>query len=219
MSFAWFCWIIWDMMRNDIIWREEQHRPEEVCYRLLNLKNEYMRILETKCLSHRRGSCSSENTVWMPPPQGSYVMNIDATLFKSEHCMDLSAVIRDSRGDFIADRAVRKMGLVDPFMAEAAALEFALLWLVDLRLSDIIIQTDCLNLTPAMKSQPHGYDTEVGHVLSNFQIMLQGYPGCQIVHVKRGANRAAHSLARSAVSLVGDTIWMESAPGCIADIL
>lgn len=87
------------------------------------------------------------------------------------------------------------------------------------KIDHVIIQTDCLNLISALESQSHGYDTEVGHVLTNCQFMLQGYPGVRVVHIKREANQAAHLLARSAVSIVEDTIWIENAPDCIADTL
>lgn len=55
--------------------------------------------------------------------------------------------------------------------------------------------------------------------MNDIRIVLQGFQTCSVEHVKRGANAAAHGLAKTVVNDIIDKIWMEEIPSCIFDVV
>jgi hypothetical protein len=51
--------------------------------------------------------------------------------------------------------------------------------------------------------------SKYGHILDGIKSGLQSFRLANIVHVKREANTAAHGLARTAVTHIVDSIWIE----------
>ncbi|KAL5755186.1 hypothetical protein ACOSP7_023406 [Xanthoceras sorbifolium] len=120
---------------------------------------------------------------WVPPDEGWYKLNVDASL-KSKDCLvGVGAVIRDSKGLFMAGLSRKFVGTVSIEVAEATAL---------------------LNgLHLAIES--------VGLIISDI-LTLSARVDVKFFFVPRMANFVAHSLARFSFSISDVCIWLEDAP-------
>ena len=94
-----------------------------------------------------------EAVMWRPPKQGWYKVNIDGATFDDIKCYGVGVVVRNERGELMGALS-KKFGLpLGGLEAEAMAVEegVALAW--DLRLKDIIIESDALLVTNSLENQ------------------------------------------------------------------
>jgi hypothetical protein len=59
----------------------------------------------------------------------------------------------------------------------------------------------------------------LGQILEDIQGILAGFKWHEVVHAKRGANEAAHGLAKLASQNYVDKIWIEEVPSNIQHIV
>ncbi|PON56402.1 hypothetical protein TorRG33x02_296490 [Trema orientale] len=88
-------------------------------------------IKEVKTVSNREISClevGRREACWSPPSNGGFKLNVDAAINKDMRTMDFGAIIRDSKGEFIAALSKKIVGALSPEMAEAKAVGVALSW-------------------------------------------------------------------------------------------
>ena len=82
---------------------------------------------------------------------------------------------------------------------------------MDIGLSDIVIEGDCVQAINAIKSD-RGNLSRLGHVIEDIQVLISGLRWAEVRWVKRSANLVAHSLARYAKNISNDVIWLEDDP-------
>lgn len=108
------------MIRNDTIWEDGNHIPEEVGFRASHLHREYMSVMHNHATRRQNQLSYRNQTTWVPPQDG-FCVNVDGATFERLGCIGVGIVIRDSSGDFVAGKACRRRIPPDPFVAEAMA--------------------------------------------------------------------------------------------------
>ena len=119
-------------------------------------------------------------------------------------------VSRDEAGNFLGASVVMMLGIIEPEIMEALALREGMALAKDLSLRRVCMASDCANAGRSMKGPTMGVYVQIIKELkeeaATFQLM-------EIVHEKRGANRDAHSLARSTLFMeVGRYVWFFDPP-------
>ena len=61
--------------------------------------------------------------------------------------------------------------------------------------------------------------TNFGPIVEEVKDMLKGRHSWEISHLKRTANEAAHKVAKMAVSLNVNQLWLTTTPPCIREIV
>ena len=81
------------------------------------------------------------------------------------------------------------------FEAECIGVREALSWLQSYRDWKVVVETDSL-LTASALCTGRNNLLEVGHVIDQCRMLLHSLPGVCVKHVRKQANKVAHSLAR-----------------------
>jgi ribonuclease HI len=155
---------------------------------------------------------------WADPPNGFYKVNWDIALDAKQNCMGIGVIIRDDKGAVFS--ALRKTSCTtqDPAMGEAmgalAAVEFSR----DTGISDFILKGDSKQIVDAIAGKG-SYWCKYGHIIGDINEVIKGFRRCEVRHVRREANEAAHVLAKSAIRTKEEKIWLEEIPSIIIDIV
>uniref|UniRef100_A0A803NYQ1 CCHC-type domain-containing protein n=1 Tax=Cannabis sativa TaxID=3483 RepID=A0A803NYQ1_CANSA len=146
-----------------------------------------------------------------PPRSGSFKLNVDATLNASQHIIGVGAIVRDVAGFVVAALSKPIVGNFASHEMEAKALFHSLTWLLQMQISIDYIETDALMVSNALNN-PAAAFTAFDDLILDISSLLSFFPRVIVSHVKRGANMAAHGLAKYALELDEDCFWLESCP-------
>ncbi|KAK3195671.1 hypothetical protein Dsin_026981 [Dipteronia sinensis] len=127
---------------------------------------------------------------WNPPSCGWFKMNTDAVVDSSNGRVGLAEVVAILRG-----------------------LSFAL----EVGLFPCSIEYDVLVVIKVLQSDSDPF-SEVGLVLHDIRLLLPRDSSSLVSFVLRNANMAAHGLAKFALSIDIDRIWLEDCPPVVAPI-
>jgi ribonuclease HI len=83
---------------------------------------------------------------------------------------------------------------------------------------DIILEGDSLNVVKAVGESEASWKP-FGLTEEDIKIVLGSLRSWKINHVKRGANQAAHGLAKEAMITSLERHWIEEIPSCIFHIV
>ncbi|KAK9683154.1 hypothetical protein RND81_10G119900 [Saponaria officinalis] len=133
---------------------------------------------------------------WRPPPEGVIKINTDAAVYGDREG-GLGAVYRNDCGARWA-----------PFVAEAAAARFGMEVTICMGLRDIVLESDSLKLVKSIvKKQERQNPSSL--IIGDILVLVQSFITFTCLHVKRGANTVAHSVARLCMT-VGDQLFCTS---------
>lgn len=107
-------------------------------------------------------------------------------------------VYRDHEGCVIAALSQKISMTQSVELAEALAARRAVTFDMELSLSRVIIEGDCLRVVQALKSLGR-CNTLFGHVIEEARSLGESFQQYQFQHVQRDGNRLAHVLARRVV--------------------
>jgi hypothetical protein len=80
------------------------------------------------------------------------------------------------------------------------------------------LEGDALEVVQALNS-PELCWGQNGPILNDIKLLLQNFNEWKVLHVHRGANGAAHSLARLALSIGVDHTWFDNFPMLVQEIV
>ena len=144
-------------------------------------------------------------------------MNWDAAVGKQAGRIGLGAVIRNHRGEMVAARSLTRVGLLEPAAAEALAATMAIQLARVMGLLQIYVEGDAKVIVEAVVSQAPDWSRR-GHLIEDIRSALQSFPHWTMACVKRGANQAAHMVARLATAQVMDQTWSSDFPECLSEM-
>lgn len=208
---------IW-FARNRKVWEEKGLEANMVMelsskqiteWQLANLKNQ---MFASQNHSRRGGQVK-----WEPPANGWVKLNVDASVKVGDSVFTVGMVIRNEHGHFVMGRNLKVAGQVEVIEAEAYGVLEALQWINEMQLQQVIIESDSSLVIQALQQQLKYY-MEVGNIMEACLQLMQGRDDLVLCHVKKHANRVAHTLARIPC-LVGCYNVFISPPQCVLELL
>ncbi|KAK0592975.1 hypothetical protein LWI29_028449 [Acer saccharum] len=148
---------------------------------------------------------------WNPPAAGLFKLNTDAAVNSGDGIIGVGVIFRDNDCLVLASSAQRVIATFTPQVAEAVALFRGLRMAKDIGLWPCEIETDAQVLVNLLTSDVIP-SSEVGLVIQDIKQILVEFPDCKVAFVPRGANMAAHGLAKLGLSVSCDRFWMEDFP-------
>ena len=86
---------------------------------------------------------------------------------------------------------------------EALAARRALIFTQEISIFKAVVEGDSLKVIQALNN-PKPNRTQLGHIITDIQRLGADMQFCNFIHIRRGGNKLAHSLAKRAV-LAADT--------------
>jgi hypothetical protein len=154
---------------------------------------------------------------WKKPRSDMIKINCDANLTRAGR-WGLGATYRDSDGELLAAATWERPGNDVVELAEACALYYAILLVVDCCFPNVEIESDnasVIALLNSFDSYPRSY---VGSYVWGIHCNRHKFRTWSFSHISREANKAAHSLA-ALTHLEPNRIWLEETTPTIVPIV
>lgn len=142
---------------------------------------------------------------------------MDAAVFSADNKYGMGMCIRGHTGEFYKGKTMWFYGIPTPQEAESMGFRQALLWLVELELTSVSIELDCLLVVNGVKDSLQT-NFEFGAIVSHCRCLLSCYQSFQVRYVRRKANLAAHTLVRVSRFHASSKIF-DFIPTCIGTII
>jgi ribonuclease HI len=204
-------WHIWDA-RNKTREDDVLIHPNSVVSKIISYLNMIFVHLYKPVSDHRCVPSSSSHK-WVPPPEGTVLVNVDAAVFAPSRCMGAGVVIRNHRGLCLAACQQLFEEVTSPELAEARAVLHAIVFAREEGFSKIIIGSDCASVIQRLLSKTTDRSL-FGPVVADIKKVAVSFISCEFQHVYRDSNVAAHLLARSCAS-VPSSVWRGVSPDLI----
>jgi len=145
---------------------------------------------------------------WRQPNSDSYKLNVDAAGPNDVGSWGLSTVVRDSDGVVLAAAYWYRPTLPDSNIAESMAMLMGLNFAKDLLFLKLEAESDSANVIEALKdnNMHHSY---LGAIVAECQNIRHNFNNISFSHVRREANQTAHYLAKYAISISSNDVWIE----------
>jgi ribonuclease HI len=212
---AMLLWAVW-WKRNQACWQGKTPTSYTVIRRAHEHYEDWTKARKTQ-QNISSNSPNVEDITWTKPPLNMIKCNVDAACYNELNRYGIAACVRDSQGRFIKAYTRWFEGKPDISEAEALGVLEALRWLQREQMTNVQLETDCLQVIQALHSKTRN-NTEFGVVINLCRTLLNSNVNCQASHVRRQANRVAHSLAQ-ATRLYASPQVFNHCPPCIETII
>ena len=191
------CWALWSH-QNNIVWRKQSWTT----YQLLSFagKNlrEWRQAQQCKVMTQKSLEMPDSMPIrWNKSPYNSTKLNVDVAIFNNGSSTGLGCILRDHEGTFLAARSVNKQIRLQPREAKALSVREAWHWIRIQPLSNVIVEMDSLLVFQAITSSGRG-NSPFDLLVEDCIELAQKVANLKFNLVKRTANSAAHSIAKSA---------------------
>lgn len=182
------------------MWKDKHLNPSiamENCFRVFK---EWKDARESARRIGDKRSNSNASKKWEPPLSGELKVNVDASFKAGSESFTVGMVARDCKGLFIEGRSITLPCPTTVMDAECIGVREALSWIMNFQNKKVKVESDSLLTIRALQGKKCNL-METGHVIESCRSMLQQLPLVSINHVRKQANRMAHSLAKITCSL------------------
>ena len=155
---------------------------------------------------------------WKKPPVGVLKINWDAALDPRTGKTGMGIVARDHEGRVLAMNSYTRNQISHPTTAETLPAWQAVVLGVQLGATYLDLEGDALEVVQDLNQLNHNWGRN-GPVLNDIKILLQNFNAWKVSHVKRGANGAAHCLAKLALSIGVEQTWYDNFPMVVQEIV
>ena len=205
------CWGIWKS-RNEVR-HGGKRRPGQVVVR------SSLRLLaDFQAANERPSKQETENqpmATWLPPPQGSFKVNVDGALFSKTKQAGVGVMVRDEQGNVIAAMSRKLDFPLGALETEAKALEIGVNFAKEVGLRDVVFEGDSLMVINAVHSSGDAA-ASVQNIIHSVLRNVQCFTTFDFLHTKRQGNAPAHLLAQHAKYVENVIVWLEECPSLVA---
>ncbi|XP_042973138.1 uncharacterized protein LOC122304943 [Carya illinoinensis] len=208
------CYRLW-LRRNDLIFRNlfcgPKHFIKAACTDIIDFS---MAIVEPRegrdtglsPVEEREGR--DTDCLWKPPSGARLKVNFDASFLKPVQKVGLGIVIRDSKGDPMVMVAGQRDSVNSAYLAEGDALSRAFSLCADLGVDEADFEGDAKMVIDAILD-PTPDSSWSGQLVEDLKKGLSSKTNWKLTHVRRDGNRVTHVLAKLALPLDCEFVWME----------
>uniref|UniRef100_A0A803P5M6 Uncharacterized protein n=1 Tax=Cannabis sativa TaxID=3483 RepID=A0A803P5M6_CANSA len=148
---------------------------------------------------------------WRPPVRNGYKLNVDAATNIEQKKLGIGAILRDQQGTVLAALSKAVQGSFKSDEMEAKALFHAVNWVSQSQFPLTHIETDASRVSNALNRLNSDLSC-FSDLIMDIRCLLSSFPQVLVTHVKRTANQAAHGLAKYALGLDEDFVWIGEIP-------
>jgi hypothetical protein len=130
----------------------------------------------------------------------------------------LGAIARNSAGNLIVAATWESPGIIDPALAESAALYYAVRMAVVHNFRDVEFESDNATIIRMLKGEAQIPRTYVGNFVRGINCKKDRFRSCSFSHIGREANQAAHHMALLAHD-EPNRVWIDNTPPHIVSVL
>ncbi|XP_027155242.1 uncharacterized protein LOC113755435 [Coffea eugenioides] len=152
-----------------------------------------------------------QNHQWRPPDAGVVKINTDAAIPTKSAGAGLGMIARDSYGNIVQARGIRKYSRSGAELEKADALRQGLLMAREIGWRRIEMQTDCKAAIETIYKTGL-VETPIGTIMEDIRLLSDMFQDCTFSFVYRDGNRCAHKMAQFATKFVFKVIWKQSFP-------
>ncbi|XP_042972892.1 uncharacterized protein LOC122304693 [Carya illinoinensis] len=202
---------IW-LRRNGMVFDNKLVGPNEVFNQAVQCLTDFQ-LAQVKQTSKIDSSVPINNKAihWKPPMGDILKVNWDAAWKTKEDRSGIGVVIRDSSGEVLASLCCPRTKVQDAMVAEIYALWRAMKLCAELNFRKVQFEGDALAVVNAVNSPEECWERH-GQVVEDLKDVLRKRRGWSVMHVNRCCNNVAHSLAKVALSMQEERVWMEDYP-------
>ncbi|XP_040992644.1 uncharacterized protein LOC121239461 [Juglans microcarpa x Juglans regia] len=144
--------------------------------------------------------------------------NWDAALDQKEGKMGVGIVIRDEHGEVLAAMCGQRHHVHQATTAEILALWRAMEICNDLNLRRVVFEGDAQVVIKGINEDNEDF-LDYGMVIVDAKKLIKLIKDWKVQYTHRSTNEVAHILAKNALKLDSEQIWIEEFPNCIAQVL
>ncbi|XP_062157888.1 uncharacterized protein LOC133865460 [Alnus glutinosa] len=194
--FASVAYKVW-ARRNMVVFGGAVLPPSILIREATKIVEEFRKSREATSALGPRGQISHDR--WLRPAVNSIKFNWDAALDDRKKIMGMGIIARDHHGDVKAAMCDVIPYIRDPSVAEAIAARRAVQFAHNMGVQSMELEGDAREIILALRSSAE-VDSSVGNLVLEARRMLETFPSWRVSHVRRDGNRAAHLLAKFAIS-------------------
>ncbi|XVF09245.1 hypothetical protein REPUB_Repub07fG0075500 [Reevesia pubescens] len=135
-----------------------------------------------------------------------------------DHSGGIEVVIRNHLGQFMGGGCFKRTHVGNAFLAEALAARSALELAHELGFTNIVLEGDALGVLKSLKNSEPDLSA-IGTIVEEARRFLSLFHNCEVCHVNRWKNQAAHHFAKYALQRNEDIIWVEDCPNFLLDVI
>ena len=136
---------------------------------------------------------AKESSRWTPPLPGVFKINVDGATSEDGRNSSVGVVIRDSGGVILTACSKFLQGQFSIEEVEALAMEAGILLAQDMKLSQIIVESDAISIVNSVNE--NFMEGSIGYLFQGILALLSSFTSWKVNHVNRDYNRVAHELA------------------------
>ncbi|KAF5458381.1 hypothetical protein F2P56_022412 [Juglans regia] len=163
---------------------------------------------------YRRNKYVFENKFWRPGNVVQMAVTGLEDYYSSSSKIGMGVVIRDKKGEVVAALSASRREGQNAFVAEGMALWRAMELCLEIGMVDVEFEGDSKELIEAVMSDEEE-DSRWGHIVEDIKQLRHQYNNWKVVFNYRESNEVAHNLAKMALLIDEELVWIEEVPSSI----
>ncbi|XP_026399116.1 uncharacterized protein LOC113294964 [Papaver somniferum] len=223
----WNTWIIMVMITTWEIWKNRcnkvfRNKSPNITKSVKSINYQIQHCFQIMIHRQQQSTLNKSlqfTSTWEPPFIGQLKINIDVSYDDVDKEFGFGLIIRDYTGTCRGVRGRHCNGGLNAEHSERFGVLEAIKWVKDLNLSNLVFESDCINVVNSLKGatldvqwENQGFVIEIRHLLNSFS-------NGSVNYVKRTANNVAQKPANKARTSRATFQHFEIIPADIVDLL
>jgi ribonuclease HI len=203
-SIAVTCWYLW-WQRRELVKEESVTGPTFTTFAISALTANFAAASSSKAIE--------KDIKWKKPGSGFYKLNTDASYHDNGEG-SVGMVLRNDRGEALAGYGCPISNVISAAVAEAQAVQKGLVFLDQLRVEKVVLESDSLEIIQACRSETEVWSPHSA-ILADCFMRAQAFRSLSFEHCPREANMVAHHIAQFAYDGKSSFGWDGDSPDFI----